>query len=116
MLFNFIRRKHNLAHFFENSESLPIFNPEAKVPYGRSWRADELRVKSFEDLHKLWFVLIKELNLLFTQKHEARRLGQRWFGHHRIAKVLLYINFSAELVWRELKASCLKDSAFMSDV
>lgn len=57
---------------------------------GRAWKAQELRQKSFEDLHKLWYVLLKERNLLATQREEAKRLKmpkQIWTNEGRMKKV-----------------------------
>ena len=42
---------------------------------GRPWFASELRQKSFKDLHTLWYVCLREKNLLATQKEETRRMG-----------------------------------------
>mmetsp|Transcript_20538 Transcript_20538/g.44576 ORF Transcript_20538/g.44576 Transcript_20538/m.44576 type:complete len:253 (+) Transcript_20538:137-895(+) len=40
---------------------------------GRSWSVKELRRKSYDDLHKLWYVLYKEVNMLLTESNLARR-------------------------------------------
>ncbi len=47
--------RRDLQEFFEEEK----VRGETKVRVGRSWKKDELRLKSNEDLHKLWFVLLK---------------------------------------------------------
>eukprot|EP00594_Rhizosolenia_setigera_P015430 CAMPEP_0178957040 /NCGR_PEP_ID=MMETSP0789-20121207/10657_1 /TAXON_ID=3005 /ORGANISM="Rhizosolenia setigera, Strain CCMP 1694" /LENGTH=214 /DNA_ID=CAMNT_0020639173 /DNA_START=73 /DNA_END=717 /DNA_ORIENTATION=+ len=42
---------------------------------GREWTVKELRRKSYDDLHKLWYVLYKEKNMLMTETKLSKRNG-----------------------------------------
>ncbi|KAJ2889025.1 54S ribosomal protein L4 mitochondrial [Coemansia aciculifera] len=59
-----------LEEFFDSNQRLPISRDQT----GRAWSASELRQKSWEDLQKLWYVVLKERNVLASQLEETRRL------------------------------------------
>ena len=63
---------HTLPHGFDDAHYIHI---------GRPWSVQELRNKSWEDLHKLWWVCVKERNRIATSNLERSRL-KAGFGDH----------------------------------
>nr|CAH0107053.1 unnamed protein product [Daphnia galeata] len=58
----------NLMQFFDDPKNFGV----QEVKSGRSWTLDELRIKSNIDLPKLWFVLLKERNMLLTMEYNSK--------------------------------------------
>eukprot|EP00310_Coccolithus_braarudii_P013389 CAMPEP_0183353668 /NCGR_PEP_ID=MMETSP0164_2-20130417/34432_1 /TAXON_ID=221442 /ORGANISM="Coccolithus pelagicus ssp braarudi, Strain PLY182g" /LENGTH=180 /DNA_ID=CAMNT_0025526385 /DNA_START=18 /DNA_END=560 /DNA_ORIENTATION=+ len=73
---------HVIDHFLDPYEVDPKLPPP-----GRRWRASEIRLKSNEDLQKLWIVLLKERNMLASTKMLHRARKSRMPHEDRIRKV-----------------------------
>ncbi|KAI4266757.1 MAG: hypothetical protein LQ337_008676 [Flavoplaca oasis] len=68
-----IDENHGLWGFFRPDKKA-LNTPEETAAFGRPWVVEELRHKSWEDLHSLWWICCKERNLLATQAYERERL------------------------------------------
>ena len=73
-----------LREFFDDPKTWPAWS----VKSGRPWRVEELRLKSSADLHRLWYVLLKERNMLMTMQAEYDRLLHHMPNPERFEKVL----------------------------
>lgn len=77
---------------------------ENEVKHGRAWTKDELRIKSSSDLHKLWFILLKERNMLMTMEDECKRLNRLFPSPERVDKVKISMDNLETVVKERNKA------------
>eukprot|EP00092_Neocalanus_flemingeri_P026040 GFUD01028225.1.p1 GENE.GFUD01028225.1~~GFUD01028225.1.p1 ORF type:complete len:279 (+),score=92.17 GFUD01028225.1:53-889(+) len=92
--------RRDLSDFFEVEK----FRGEKVVRVGREWRKDELRLKSNTDLHKLWFILLKERNMLLTMQDAYTDEFIAMPNPERVDKVELSMEHLEEVVRERNKA------------
>lgn len=76
-------RVNGVDEFFEIPENIGLKEIKSAAP----WSRDLLRLKSLEDLHKLWFVLLKERNMLLTMQHYYEGVDEPMPSPERLEKV-----------------------------
>lgn len=62
-----VKDDHPLWQFFHDQQFLRRYDTLDKT--GRPWTIPELRRKSFNDLHSLWYACLKERNILAREQH-----------------------------------------------
>ncbi|GIY76185.1 39S ribosomal protein L47, mitochondrial [Caerostris extrusa] len=80
-----------------------------QISSGRAWTIDELRIKSNSDLHKLWYVLYKEKNMLLTMEYNAKQEVEYFPSPERIDKVEISME-NLEAVVRERNEAYLLET------
>jgi len=80
--FSIFTPRHSLMDFFDEENNWD----KDEMKAGRPWKVEELRIKSNADLHRLWYVLLKEVNMLLTMEEEYRRVQKHFPGPDRLDK------------------------------
>ena len=62
-------------------------NDENRMTVGKAWSASLLRLKSNEDLHKLWYILLREKNVILSDKQLARQHRASIDSRSRMLKI-----------------------------
>ena len=70
---------------------------------GRAWSSSELDLKSTDDLHKLWYVLIKEKNSVLSDQNLQKRIARESDLGDRLFKIEKGLNRIWGIIQRRRK-------------
>lgn len=104
---------HGLWDFFHEKDRI-VLPPTEIAEHGRAWTVQELRGKSWDDLHGLWWVCCKERNRISTMawEREKAKLGsgdsEDGGRHAEVSFLLLMLTggVNADIVGGRLKRRC----------
>lgn len=105
-------------------KGIPATVGTEKIKVGGDWKAWMLRLKSSNDLHKLWYVLLKERNALLTERAICRSKNIPFPDPTRRKKVYILVTvhmisntrpdllFRCKSQWRESNLFCTREVKF----
>ncbi|KAI8620189.1 mitochondrial 39-S ribosomal protein L47 (MRP-L47)-domain-containing protein [Chytriomyces sp. MP71] len=99
-----------LLDFFDSEKGWYWSESDPKT--GRGWTCAELRTKSFDDLHRLWWICIKEQNKLLSQRDEARMFKVIFPNGQRLQQVRITMR-GIRLVVQERRIAYLQAQAIV---
>lgn len=84
---------HPLWQFFPNGNESLAYRPASELDAtSRSWTMSELRHKSFDDLHRLWYINLKERNILAKEMWLLKSIEQVNMGQYDELDAKLVLN------------------------
>ncbi|KXT15009.1 hypothetical protein AC579_7774 [Pseudocercospora musae] len=112
-----VNGNHGLWEFFPPDRS-SMGTPEQMNSHGRSWCIEELRLKDWGDLHRLWWVCLKERNRLLTYAHERESVGNMYGAYEsdkrdktikRTMKRIKYVLTERWYSWENARVAAMQD-------
>lgn len=85
---------HGLWEFLHRNRT-PLQTPEELHAHGRGWTVQELRSKSWDDLHRLWWMCVKDANRTVTNEAERVRLDAG-YGEYESDERLEEVRFGSD--------------------
>nr|POE87750.1 54s ribosomal protein l4, mitochondrial [Quercus suber] len=89
---------HGLWDFFPEDGSA-FDTPAEMASHGREWTVEELKAKDWDDLHRLWWVCVKERNRLATGEADRQSAaGKGMYGEYELDARVKTVSVGCEVL------------------